>query len=862
MRKSAWALFFLLPSGLLFSQDRPPRPTQPSIPPVRPILANELYIPYWTLEPGWHTGIEIRNNFKASTLTVTPAIRTSAGAEIALPRVTVKPDEVIMVDLHEELAKVAPQLIGQSGAIGSAVLRFDSQSLKNIYAGSMVHYLGKPIAYHFDAMHQGKVFNGETTRESIWWLPTPTADGHLIITNASAKPSVMSVALFDDSGRASESRVSLGPRQTRRISIREAVITAGFKSISGGLRVAVEKGSESVYAAQVVFDETSGFSALMRMFERDPGREVQAITLRAPMMALSNPDPALFLPEGTVLKPKIFMRNASEGVLKVSASLRWRTEGENASVSLGTIELAAGASRTLDLAKLQESGEVPQSASWAAVTLSYQGRYGDLVSIAASYEAEGRYGLQTPFSKIVASSWVGSRWYADPIRNSIITVGNATNDSTVANLTLHYDRGRKAYEIEQRLGPGEQIWVDVSKLIRNQVPDKNGKFIPLEVEHGAYSISDKTHVFGPTLFEGKLTIDKKFGHATYGCASCCNPGSPWLEPNVYNGLVGDLWQSAIKATMNCTGGTVDITAEAYGWDSSNFNVAENWGSGYYYAAGVGEASVSTYIDVRDIPDYWWECPYYQVPLSAGVTIRPVITGANTVWWFNFNGQSPNATTWPAQITLTATAGSTPTWNVIANPSWISLNSSGRQATIVATGAHLSETVEDVKVTVTVGGVTSLPFGITVKAPARVVLPQGYGGELKSCSADSQPGQGWVRYKTWLLWDNFNQSLPNMGVNEGLSGNTVWPAFPSTGGVTDSSGVFTDKIFVCADPGGLNPMPQDPNLGSPSTVLVDSIPQSWCAGSSVDNLWNVGCYGAPIQSDTIKRFLDHGQITIP
>jgi hypothetical protein len=55
------------------------------VPPPRQAINQEMYAPYWTLEPGWHTDIELRNNRK-SDVTVMPSLRTASGTEIPLHR--------------------------------------------------------------------------------------------------------------------------------------------------------------------------------------------------------------------------------------------------------------------------------------------------------------------------------------------------------------------------------------------------------------------------------------------------------------------------------------------------------------------------------------------------------------------------------------------------------------------------------------------------------------------------------------------------------------------------------------------------------------------------------------------------------
>ena len=65
------------------------------------------------------------------------------------------------------------------------------------------------------------------------------------------------------------------------------------------------------------------------------------------------------------------------------------------------------------------------------------------------------------------------------------------------------------------------MWVDVGKLIRQRTPDKNGSVLPPDLTMGAYEIDDLTDRGVGNLFEGKVIVDKTYGHAAYGCAQCC-----------------------------------------------------------------------------------------------------------------------------------------------------------------------------------------------------------------------------------------------------------------------------------------------------------------------------------------------------
>ena len=69
--------------------------------------AQELFLSYWTVEPGWSTELEIRNNVAWRDLSITPVLRMPAGAEIALEPVTVPPEHVTSIDLREEIGRAS-----------------------------------------------------------------------------------------------------------------------------------------------------------------------------------------------------------------------------------------------------------------------------------------------------------------------------------------------------------------------------------------------------------------------------------------------------------------------------------------------------------------------------------------------------------------------------------------------------------------------------------------------------------------------------------------------------------------------------------------------------------------------------------
>jgi len=54
------------------------------------------------------------------------------------------------------------------------------------------------------------------------------------------------------------------------------------------------------------------------------------------------------------------------------------------------------------------------------------------------------------------------------------------------------------------------------------------------------------------------------------------------------------------------------------------------------------------------------------------------------------------------------------------------------------------------------------------------------------------------------------------------------------------------------------VPQNPE----TTTVIDSFHQNWCAGANVINSWGSACQGGQVQSGTMIRYKDHGNVTVP
>ena len=603
---------------------------QPPVSQGRPVESTdqEQMISYWTTESGWQSELELRNNLAAGNLTVTLALRLPDGTETTLSPTTVKPQEVKVLDLESAIVSAgARQYIG---TYGSAVLRYHSPGARSLLAMVMIRHIGHSIAFHIDGTSEAPDFRAGG-REGIWWLPNDSANDYLIIANQGTKPLQANLSLYDSAGKETKQTLDLPPRALKRLSVRQILRATGLAGTYGGIKIFAAAQAGSLDSLHLLFDEQAQFSALLKMFDYNPIADLKerdfartkVWTLRAPMLALSNPDPALAFPPGTVLRPQLFIRNTMGKPVDISIRLNWRNGGVTGKASGPSLHLAPYETRRVDVAALQTDGILPKDANWASVTLATNGAPDEVVAVAASYNEALRYGAQTPFSDQLSFRWTGSLWEYDAQHDSLITAGNGGTMPLLAAFTVYYNGGTQKYELEQTLQPDEQLWIDMGRLIHEQIPDKNGNVLPPDLASGSYEFRDLTDKGVGNLFEGKVVYDRTFGHVTYGCANCCAYGQTALSFNPLGiGMFSPGSPNGVEAVDDCAGVWENVSSYFWNnWSTGNASVATVDSRGTHTGVNVGTTLSQTYGQLPQLERF--TCPLNQRSPSGGDNVASV-----------------------------------------------------------------------------------------------------------------------------------------------------------------------------------------------------------------------------------------------
>lgn len=565
-------------------------------------------------------------------------LKSADGIETSLNDVTVLPGEVKTVDLHHALVAINSSIEGQANAYGSIALRYTARGMRNLFASVMVHDTGRPIMYHIDASSQASKYIAGS-REGIWRLPTDSTRDYLILTNQAERSLNGTLWIYDRSGKPWNKPIEFGPRQTLRLSIRQLLSDSGLGGVYGGIKIDVPNGAGSLDTVHILYDETAGFSATMKMFDFNPKVELKerdfsgtgVWTTRAPMLVLTQPAPELALPSGTMLHPMIFLRNTSATAIHVKTTFHWRGASASGQSQAPDLILAPYETHRTDVSAMQTAGVLPKNAHWAQTSIVTDGPPDAIVAVAASYDSTLRYGAQTPFSDQLSSHLEGGQWKVDSTHTSLIAVGNGSAQPVNTELTIFYDRGKKTYKVDKPIAGNDQWYVDFGKLIREQIPDRDGNTIPPNITFGAYRLQQVEPLGHDYLYEGKVITDKTYGQATYGCMTCCgyddsDYGLPYLVDDPTDVGVGDTGEVDVYGTDACTGGAVLIDSYFGTWSSSSTSILtatpEN-------VTGVAPGTARITARAVRLPSGDGQdqhsCPLAPVIASGGGTVTPVIT---------------------------------------------------------------------------------------------------------------------------------------------------------------------------------------------------------------------------------------------
>lgn len=747
---------------------------------------------------------------------MTPVLRLASGREIAFDPTTIPPDTSVSVWVNQGLLDHASDLFGQPGSYGSVIFRYTSPSAGNLYATVLLSIHGEPISFPMRARSEAEIANAAVgnSLEGIWWQPSTTVNDVLVIGNHSDTKVSGTLGVFDASGKRWRQILVLGPHESQRMATSDLVKKAGLSGSYGGISFVTENPISAIDAAHFVYDEVSKFSTSEELTRRDPnatllrraGPDAKHWTMYAPMMALPSPDPALGLPRGIVLQPTLFVRNTTAKNIAVDLALTWRDDSATGQAKLPQLHLAPFATQQMQIGTMQPLLQIPDNAHWALVSLTTMAQPDDLIAIASSRDASGRYGSETRFIGGRGGQFAGGEWRADANHNSVAAITNVGTKPTEALLTLHYDGGKKTYELQQTIAAGDQMWVNLAQLIRNRVADRKGNTLPLDVNAVTYDLRDLSPG-SHNLIANELAIDRTWGSSAIpACPECCSYDSIGFDPTSVDLFSGNTDTVAIDGINTCNGDPSALTPYFTDWLSENPAVAK---VSYANVQGVAPGFTNGQAEGHVACPGECGCNFCIVQETLPVTVVPTVkiscdTTHLTIGATNFPGTEQGSCT----TSNVSPAGGTFSWTT-NNTSTISLtpNLGSADYTSKAASSSLGDTTITVKYTVNNQSASDTSQQITVHKPTSLktnsttpddhtltcTLPCLLSPGTGTCTVKSGTSCSYseeITRRNYSVQDQFNP--PNLFENIQLSGVTVTENVNANQGTCGGNNVETAK----------------------------------------------------------------------
>jgi len=671
----------------------------------------------------------------------------------------------------------------------------------------------------------------------------------IVVSNTAAIPVTADVFLDFLGKRHTSAPLTFQPYETKPLSI--AALLAGLngspsQAPDGGISIIPRGPQPSLIAQGRIADPLGGFSTGLSLHD---AAHQQASALHAngvPIGAPSLDSPYALM--GTFV-PHVIVRNLQATPQSVTLTVEYPGAEGTEQVALPPLTLAGYTSQETTLESVM--GALPLPLAFCSVRIQHDGPPGSVIAVVSSLEISGNSAVDSPVAN-EGDGWAGAgahAWRLDAHTESVLFLTNESEKECPIAVQVHANG--VAYQVSDvSLKPRETRAIDLRRLRDAQQADWQGHKIPAGATDGIVvwsrlaqlPVMGQMEVVEPT--EAMASPDYEGGD---GCPDCY-AGSVMVPAQV---TLVPTHQSTFHVEgdfQDCNGDDSYSVVSGGSWWSWNTAVATVGTQGQATGVSGGSTTIEDDFSAQSCdPCGPCDC-YYDDDSGYGTANVITISGPNTVWWFN--GYAPSGYAATIQLTAQPPSGSRQ-WNVVSGPINIA-NNTAQVATIQGTG--LSQTSGDAKVTVTINGVTSSQFAITVRGP-KLLVPNGI-------TDVSDPTYAYLSTMGYIIQDNFSQSMPsNVPLNESWTTPASYDYTganwrqPAPGGTTSQGAGFVDNIY--GEASTMTPTPQSP------PPLISTKVQHW--GQD----WRVGTTGigagARVQKDVIQKYISyarHNSIVTP
>jgi len=436
--------------------------------------------------------IYLRNALSVAPLTVTPILYLSNGKSFTLSNVTLEPSGTAVVSINDELGKqdVAPWAT-LSGYV-EVQYKWPWPALcATVTTGDAVHSIVF-TSFLTDTSAAGSETpsakrSGPNIIEGLWWKHEPGVEGFVAVSNTLERPEVVKLQVSDRHGNVlGEHGITISPHGTKLLNLEEL---RDVSAPDGGVRITYTGPENAVIVNGGLKDESTGYSATMH-FGEVPDSSAPVVDHGYSELGLmtGEADPMLSFPPEAMFTPYSVVRNISDGPASVTPTLWWMEAGSARSARLRPLYLSPHQSANLNVPSLLASAGLKNFNGSLNLILDFHGKQHGLLMASGSVDKRGTYVFEVlpeGISKSISKSL--GYWSTGNGDDTMVTLWNPADEAQDFVFTLYFSGGHYALPIH--LDPRATRMFNVSEVIHNQIPDRDGNVIPPSVREGSADIS-------------------------------------------------------------------------------------------------------------------------------------------------------------------------------------------------------------------------------------------------------------------------------------------------------------------------------------------------------------------------------------
>ena len=539
-----------------------------------------------TLAGSYYT---LKNNFSAKLLLnnkgplpieVQPTLYSLSGVRFDIPNVTVDANSHRFINLRDWAA-----LAGNQFREGSMQLFHRG---KDLVLGTQIYLTDEAHSLSFEEKLT-ELGKGSSRSEGVWWLPSPKGEVRLVLSNTTDAALSVSVKVQGESPKKdATATLNLAPHETRVLNVEADIMDRGHGAMSrfGAISVEHNGGPGAVLARAMALEVDNGFS-LPVQFSNPAGAKSSNIQGAGLRVAKAGGEP---------LSARVVVHNSSQTEMTVTGRVPYAMkDGSTGELYLPGLQLSNGETKVIDVTQfLKIQGVRRNDVVSAGLEFQYTGELGSLITCAFSVSEGGDQVFRVPLWDIAAqrSATGGYPWYIEGDSSTLVYIKNVTDQPRKFRMYLMYAGGAYLYPLTT-VAPGQTTTIDIRALRDNQVPDMNGKTIPLTESRGQLEWS-MTGGEDRVLIGRSEQVDLVHSiSSNYACINCCGNSfyDGWLTPDEVSLFEGDQrLLIALQQDANCYGQPFSPYPVGSSFSSFASSICQSSG-GLTTGVGVGETSI-------------------------------------------------------------------------------------------------------------------------------------------------------------------------------------------------------------------------------------------------------------------------------